>query len=198
MSLINMPSQRYCSPGLRALAKKGGRALLAACLASFILGGCVTVTGRPDGSSIEESRYDDAGIKTSITSQLLKQNAAKANDVNVHCFNGHVFLVGEADPDFRAAALAVAEEAEGVAHVTTHWFDAGTASTALDASIEREIAAGKVFEDDINTRRIAVDVWGGNVVLVGIVDKQKHIDRAVAKIKEIGEVKSVTSYLVLQ
>jgi len=162
------------------------------------LGGCVTFRGGVDIPDIEESRYDDAGIKTSITSRLMEQSPAKANDVNVHCFNGHVFLVGEADADFRALALATAEGAEGVAHVTTHWFATGTASTALDAGIEREIAAGKVFEEGISTRRVAVDVWGGHVVLTGIVRQQKYIDRAVSRIKEIDKVESVTSYLVLQ
>lgn len=165
---------------------------------AFVLGGCVTIMGRPDTPTIDSSRYDDAGIKTGITSHLLKKSASKANDVNVHCYNGHVFLVGEADPEFRAAALAIAEEAEGVVHVTTHWFASGTAATALDAGIEKEIAAGNVFGDGIDTRRVAVDVWGGNVVLTGIVRKQRHIDRAVEKIKAIDKVRSVTSYLVLQ
>lgn len=172
-------------------------ALLLALLTPLLLTGCATISGRPEPPDIEEARYDDAGIKTSITSQLLKNNAAKANDVNVHCFNGHVFLIGEADPDFRAEALDVAEEAEGVVHVTTHWFATGTASTANDAAIEREIDKSLMFTEDISTRRVAVDIWGGHVVLTGIMEKQEEIDRAVSKIKQIDQVKSVTSYLVI-
>lgn len=198
MNLINISRKGFLPLRHRAVIRFCGHFLTLMLLMAFALGGCVTIMGKPDTPHIEESRYDDAGIKTSITSLLLKNSAAKANDVNVHCFNGHVFLIGEADPEFRATALSIAEKTEGAVHVTTHWFATGTASTAMDASIEQEIAARKVFEDGISTRRVAVDVWGGHVVLTGIVGKQRHIDRAVAKIKEIDKVKSVTSYLVLQ
>ena len=160
-------------------------------------GGCATVSGRPAPPVIEEARYDDAGIKTAITSQLLKDNATKANDINVHCFNGHVFLIGEADQAFRELALREAEKTEGAVHVTTHWFQTGTASTLKDAAIEAEIDSSLLFTEDISTRRVAVDVWGGNVVLTGIVGKQTEIDKAVAKIKQLPGVKSVTSYLAI-
>lgn len=161
------------------------------------LGGCATVSGRPAPPHIEESRYDDAGIKTNITSQLLKASATKANDVNVQCFNGHVFLIGEAEQTFREKALREAEKAKGVVHVTTHWFPKGTASTLKDAAIEAAIDTSLLFSDDISTRRVAVDVWGGNVVLTGIVEKQTDINSAVEKIKAISGVKSVTSYLAI-
>lgn len=194
-----MKSEKRIFPFKGAADLMRGSVLALTVLVPFVfLGGCVTVSGRLDTPNIEESRYDDAEIKTAITSQLLRQNAAKANDINVHCFNGHVFLIGEADPDFRAKALDIAGKAEDVAHVTTHWFPTGTAATAIDAGIEREIASSQLFKDDISTRNVAVDVWGGHVVLTGIVGAQKSIDAAVTRIKEIDKVKSVTSYLVLQ
>lgn len=158
--------------------------------------GCVRVPPLlPGGMEAGESRYDDAGIKTSITSALLKKDAAKANDVSVQCFNGHVFLIGEADKDFRRIAQDEAEKPDGVVHVTTHWFPAGTASAAEDSSIETEIANSILFSEDVSTRRVGVDVWGGHVVLTGIVPSQAEISNAVAKIKKIKNVKSVTSYL---
>ena len=173
-----------------------GAALLLA-LTALGPGGCTTVSGRPAPPEVAESRYDDAGIKTAITSQLLKANATKANDINVHCFNGHVFLVGEADQTFRELALKEAEKAEGAVHVTTHWFPTGTASTLKDAAVEAEIETSLLFTEDISTRRVAVDVWGGNVVLTGLVAKQAEIDQAVAKIRQLPGVKSVTSYLAI-
>jgi len=172
-------------------------ALMLLLISLAAIGGCATVSGRPAPPHIEESRYDDAGIKTTITSQLLKADATKANDINVYCFNGHVFLIGEADQKFREKALREAEKTKGVVHVTTHWFPTGTASTLKDAAIEAAIDTSLLFTEDISTRRVAVDVWGGNVVLTGIVGKQAEIDKAIAKIKTISGVKSVTSYLAV-
>lgn len=187
-------------PGRRQLSVTRSTVLHAFIVLSLslaALGGCATISGRPAPPHIEESRYDDAGIKTNITSQLLKANATKANDINVHCFNGHVFLIGEADQTFREKALREAEKTKGVVHVTTHWFPTGTASTLKDAAVETAIDTSLLFTEDISTRRVAVDVWGGNVVLTGMVEKQAEIDKAVARLKGIPGVKSVTSYLAL-
>lgn len=175
------------------------QAILGAVLFLALLGsGCATFTDTPSVAEPgAENRYDDAGIKTDIASALLKTDAAKANDVNVHCYNGHVFLIGEADKEFRASALDIARKAQGVVHVTTHWFPIGTASTLLDAGIETDIDAKLFLSDDINARRVAIDVWGGHVVLTGLVAKQSEIDGAVASIRNVGQVKSVTSYLSL-
>ena len=163
-----------------------------------LLPGCAYFTRETTAEQIKnEQRYDDASIKTSIASDLLRADASKANDVNVHCFNGHVFLIGEADKDFRNTALEVARKAEGVVHVTTHWFPSGTASSAEDTAIESEIESKLLLTEDISARRLAVDVWGGHVVLTGLADKQSQVDNAVAKIKTIKQVRSVTSYLAL-
>jgi len=156
---------------------------------------CAFLSGKNVRSGPPESRYDDASIKTAISSALLRADAGKANDVNVHCFRGHVFLVGETDKAFAAQALEVASGSEGVVHVTTHWFAQGTADTVVDAAIEEEIEKRLLFSGDISTRRIDIDVWGGNVVLTGLAKSQQEIQSAVAAIKRMQTVKSVTSYL---
>jgi osmotically-inducible protein OsmY len=164
----------------------------------LFLPGCVFFTADPPVAGPDaERRYDDAGIKTDIASGLLKIDAAKANRVNVHCYDGHVFLIGEADKEFRAKALDFARKVEDVVHVTTHWFPPGTSSALRDAAIEAEIDGKLFFADDINARRVDIDVWGGHVVLTGLVGRQSEIDSAVAAIKKIQQVRSVTSYLSL-
>ena len=161
------------------------------------LTGCASLSGNLFSPDTHAARYDDAGIKTGIASALLKNDASKANDINVHCFNGHVFLVGEADKAFRATALATAQQTEGVIHVTTHWFPTGTASTLHDAAIEGEIDLSLLFAKENGPTTVDLDVWGGHVVLTGLADNQADIDRALAKIKKIAQVKSVTSYIEL-
>lgn len=171
-------------------------------LAAFVLvissfAGCASLSGGLFGPDAHAARYDDAGIKTSIASTLIKKDASKANDINVHCFNGHVFLVGEADKEFRATALATARQTEGVVHVTAHWFPTGTASTLKDAGIEGKIDLASLFTRENAPTTVDLDVWGGHVVLTGLADNQADIDRALAKIAKIPRVRSVTSYIEL-
>lgn len=162
------------------------------------LGGCVSLADVFDSEQERNlsSQYDDAGIKTGITSALLKESATKANDVEVHCFKGHVFLVGEADKEFRAFALNAARNTQGVVHVTTHWFPDGMASTADDAALEAAIAPKMGFLASSPSSQLAIDAWGGNIVLTGIVPSQTEINKAIAAAKGTAGVKSVTSYLV--
>ena len=174
--------------------------MLPFCLVLFFaltLGGCVSL-GDFFGSEQEHdlsTQYDDAGIKTGITSTLLKHSATKANDVDVHCFKGHVFLVGEADKDFRQFALDTARGATGVVHVTTHWFPTGTADTAGDAALEAAIAQKMGAAVASPASQVSIDVWGGNAILTGILPTQGEIDKAIATARDAKGVKSVTSYL---
>ena len=162
------------------------------------LGGCVSLAGVFDSEQERDlsSQYDDAGIKTGITSALLKESATRANDVDVHCFRGHVFLVGEADKEFRAFALDTARNTKGVVHVTTHWFPSGTASTADDAAIKAAVAQKVNSLAGAPSSQLAIDAWGGNIVLTGVVPTQAEINKAIAAAKGTSGVKSVTSYLV--
>lgn len=170
---------------------------LACILVLLSCGGCVSLTGSPSDPHIHAARYSDASIKTNIGSSLLNEDASKANDINVHCFNGHVFLVGEADKAFRATALAIAQKTTGVVNVTPHWFPSGTADTVEDASIEADIDLKFLFAKGEGQSAVDLDVWGGHVVLTGLAAKQADIDRATTAIKKIDHVKSVTSYVLV-
>lgn len=160
------------------------------------LAGCAVFSGGVSNESANLStQYDDAGIKTSIASALLKSDAGKANDVEVHCFRGHVFLVGEADPEFRRLALTTARQADGVVHVTSHWFPTGTASTDTDSIIETEIMRTVGATGASGSNQLSVDVWGGHVVLVGLMKDQRQIESVVNAARTVPGVKSVTNYL---
>lgn len=162
-----------------------------------LLSGCISLSGifqedRPIGS-----QYDDAGIRTTISMDLLKESPSQANNVNVYCYRGHVFLVGEADSGFRAFALEKARQVKGVVHVTTHWFPAGTGNSLEDSSLENTLRRKLDFAQSAPGAHVEVDVWDGHVVLTGLVRDQSQIDRSIAEVKKIKGVKSVTSYLAL-
>lgn len=169
--------------------------LCCAAVLSLVLlsGGCAVFSTPPP--SPEEGRYNDAEIKTDIVSTLLKKDPAKANDISVHSFDGHIFLVGEGDSEFREQAYSVARKTANVVHVTTHWFPFGTADPLRDAPIEAEIEATVLHSEKMNGRRAAVDAWGGHVVLTGIVATPQESSRIVENSKKVPHVKSVTSYL---
>jgi osmotically-inducible protein OsmY len=168
-------------------------------LAAVLLGGCVSLTSLLNAEEQNlSSQYDDAGIKTAITSALLTQNPTKANDVGVHCFRGHVFLVGEADAEFRRFAVASAREVEGVETVTPQWFPAGTADTAGDTAMEAAIAEQLRPLAASSLSQITVDVWGGHAVLLGILPDAQRISQALAVTRSTAGVKDVTSYLTTE
>jgi osmotically-inducible protein OsmY len=171
--------------------------LLLLCLPGLALpAGCVSLGGSQSKEEQMLSRqYDDAGIKTAVASALLSKNPTKANDVEVHCFRGNIFLVGEADPEFRRFALAAAREIKGVETVTSHWFPAGTAATAADTALKAAIAEKMRSLAISPLSQINIDVWGGQVVLTGILPDALGVSQALAAAKSAAGVKNVTSYL---
>ena len=174
-------------------------ALILCLLLAVLPGGCVSLSGffSEEDESLS-SQYDDAGIKTAITSALLTRNPTKANDVEVHCFRGQVFLVGEADPEFRRFAVASARETKGVETVTPHWFPAGTADTAADTALKAAIAENLRPLVSSAFSQVNIDVWGGHAVLTGILPDAQRIGQALAATRATAGVKTVISYLATQ
>ena len=159
------------------------------------LSGCFVIPSAVEDERPLSTQYDDAGTKTGIAATLLREDATKANGINVHCFEGHVFLVGEADKDFRAFAVKTAAGAEGVVHVTPHWFPNGTGSAISDTALETKVDAALLFTKNLPSTQVVVDVWGGHVVLTGLMKDQTDIQKAVSTVRGVEGVKSVTSYL---
>lgn len=161
---------------------------------SFILSGCVFHQAFKDGSL--SAQYSDAGIRSAVEGTLLRNNATLASTVEVYCFKGHVFLVGEAPENFRAFALVQAKTVNGVISVTPHWFPDGSGNTMKDAALAAEIDSKVLFDKNLSSSRMAAAVWGGHVLLMGVMNDKKSIDEAVDIARKEGGVKSVTSYLL--
>ena len=170
-------------------------ALCLSLLCCLAVSGCFIIPSVVEDERSLSTQYDDAGIKTDIAAALLKEDATKANGVNVHCFEGQVFLVGEADKNFRAFAIKTAAAVKGVAHVTPHWFAAGTGDTISDTALEAKIDGALLFTQDLPSAQVVVDVWGGHVVLSGMMKDQADISKTIAVTRGVSGVKSVTSYL---
>ncbi|MDR2123880.1 MAG: BON domain-containing protein [Desulfovibrio sp.] len=157
---------------------------------------CSVIQPAPRNIPREESRYDDADIRTELSSILLGMDPSAANGVGVYCFNGRVFLIGEADKEFRSRALEAARQVPGVKEVAPHWFPAGSGHADEDAAVAAAIEELPLFAGKVAGVRVAVDVRGGHVVLVGLAPAQADIDSLVREVKRVSHVKSVTSYIL--
>ncbi|MDR2161134.1 MAG: BON domain-containing protein [Desulfovibrio sp.] len=175
------------------------RVLVLSLLFLFPAAGCAFLSGPPGGEKTSfDYQYDDAGVKTAVASALLAENPSKANDVEVHSFRGHVFLVGEADADFRRFALDAAGRAAGVVSVTAHWFPAGSMDTSNDVLLEAALEERLRPLAETPGSRVDVDVWGGHAVLTGILPDAEHLARAEATARATPGIRDVTSYLAAE
>ena len=142
------------------------------------------------------TQYSDTEIEGGIKYALLQNDPARAANTNVYCFRGHVFLVGEANPAWSAFAENTARQQVGVRKVTTRWFPLGTSDSFNDSQIESAIDTNLLFASNVASTRVNVDVWGGHVVLLGIMENQGEIERAIRETRGNPGVKSVESYLM--
>lgn len=165
-------------------------------LALVCLTGCPAIPFIANDERSVSQQYSDKQIEGSIKTDLLAEHALKATDINVYSFRGHVYLIGQVDLAYRAFAERTARESEGVRVVTTHWFPEGTENSVSDAQIEAAIDTNLLFAKNVSSTQVNVDVWGGNVVLVGIMASQADIDRAITEARQVSGVKSVRSYLM--
>lgn len=171
------------------------------CLAGLLLvlaigsSGCVAIPRIANDERGLSEQYSDAAIITSIKSSLLTEDVGSVTGVRVYCFNGVVYLIGQVEQPLRDAAYRTAKETEGVREVVTHWYKPGTANTMNDTVIATNIDGELLFAKDVSSTQVSVEVYGGNVVLLGLMASQSDIDRAVRVAKSVPHVKSVTSYL---
>ena len=170
-----------------------------AVLALFVLlsQGCIVLgSGTPDDDTSHREYYTDDEVRLALTSSLEKHDAEKASAVEVYCFNSHIFLIGEADEDFRRIALTLARGMKGGKGVTPHWFEPGTGHRMRDASLAANIEGNLLFDKKISATRMAVSVVGGHVVLSGLMPNKKSEQAVIEVARGTRGAKSVTSYLV--
>ncbi len=164
-------------------------------MAMIVTGGCVKVKNAPVSSNPDGAYYDDATIKTAITTALLQETAAALGKVNVYSYKGHVFIVGEADDTFRRVCYTKASETAGVKNVTTHWFTPNS-QAGNDKALQESVIAKSGLGSAIASAKASVDVIGGHVVLTGVLPTSADVAGVLSAVKNIAGVKRVTSYIM--
>ena len=158
--------------------------------------GCATAYGVYDDKRLTDTIVDDKSIATSIKTSLLQEKFSDGWGTAVYCYYGNVFVVGEVPAHMQQKAVDIAQKQKGVRSVTTHWFSAQT-SDENDFLLATKLRTNLIGAKGVNNTRIDTEVNAGRVVLLGVVDNEKEMQRVINTTKATSGVKSVKSYMML-
>jgi hyperosmotically inducible periplasmic protein len=151
----------------------------------------------------------DAGITTSVKSQLLADDQVKARRIDVDTHNRVVTLTGEVrSAEEEKRALQIARSANGVTDVVNQLkvvpeaaptSGIGAASgAAADAGITAAVKSRLHADPKTAGLRIEVDTQNGVVTLNGKVNSETERSEAVKVARETTDVSSVTDNLTVR
>jgi hyperosmotically inducible protein len=144
------------------------------------------------------TQASDTEIESAVKASLLASPVPGTGGLNVWCRQGVVVLAGVVPPGSTAggAAVQIARATPGVVRVET-FFVSHRPSEASDLEIEAEIKAAFAADPNVMEERASVGVYGGHVILVGVVEDPGKIDEYVADAQSVPGVRSVRSYIQL-
>ena len=144
------------------------------------------------------TQASDTEVESAVKAGLLASPVPGTGSLTVWCRQGVVVLAGVVPPGSStgAAAVQVARGTPGVASVET-FFVADRPSETGDLEIEAEIKTAFAADPKVMEERASVGVYGGHVVLVGVVETPDRIDEYVADARSVSGVRSVRSYIQL-
>ena len=166
----------------------------------FALGltGCGTVISATYGAATDERSVGTQLTDTEIVAKIKKgflDSAKEALGLTVYCHQRLVVLAGVVeDPKVGERGVAIARAVEGVRQVETY-FVPGQPSRVSDFGIATKIKAKIVGDLDLRISQVDLDVFGGQVVLAGVVDRREKIDEVVRLARSVDGVVAVKSFL---
>lgn len=165
-----------------------------ACLFLFL---CMagTALAVADYDHVSPGRGSDTEIESSIKNCLADKDPQKARLVDVYSFKGHVFMVGEPDAAFGLWAERTAHYQKDTHFVTGHWFPAKTSDPNADPALKASVTS-KLSPIMRSPNRVEVEVWGHNVVLLGIVQTPEEIVQAEKLARSVPGIKTFRSYIM--
>ncbi|OPZ77163.1 MAG: outer membrane lipoprotein [Alphaproteobacteria bacterium ADurb.Bin438] len=180
---------------------------IAIILTMLMFSSCVPVIVGTVGSGVYNVTTDERDVGTqsndlttiaAVKSELVKKRISNLTKVKVYCYDGVVYLIGEASSEAVIEAETTASMVEGVKEIKTQWFPIGTTTNSIeDFAIGANVRGRLLFAQKVASNKLSYEVYGGNVVLLGVLSKQEEIDRAIDAVKEIVNVKDVISFLVV-
>ena len=169
--------------------------LLAGLGLACLLQGCAVYSTASDERLVDTMSSDKA-ISGVIKKDLMAERFADGWNISVHCFYGHVFLVGECPKEMRAKAVKIAKRDKRVRSVTTHWFSPRVAETN-NFVMATKLRSALIGTGNLNSTRIETEVNSDRVVLLGVANDSNERKTAVRAAREVNGVLTVTSYIML-
>ncbi len=138
----------------------------------------------------------DTAIEVQIKAALMTSPVKGTSGIDAHCRNGVVVLVGVVTPGSSAGreAVAIARRTSGVSRVETYFVNARPSWTK-DFEIKELIRAVFVADPVLISGRVDIDVYGGHVVLVGVVPSRAKVDKFIEDARSVSGVVAVTSFI---
>ena len=142
------------------------------------------------------TQASDTAIEAQIKAALMTSPVKGTSGIDVYCRNGVVVLVGVVVPGSSAGseAVKIARGTSGVRRVETYFVNARPSWTN-DFEIKESIRAHYVADPDLVSGRVDIAVYGGHVVLVGVVPSRAKVDRFIQDARSVKNVVSVTSFI---
>ena len=140
----------------------------------------------------------DTDIEARIKTALLASPVSGTGSLSVFCRQGVVVLTGVVPRGSTAGTVAVqtARETSGATRVETY-FVQYQPSELTDFEIKEKIKAALVTDPQVVESRVDVAVYGGHVVLVGVVGSRQKAQDFIEDARSVSGVVSVRSYIQL-
>ena len=170
------------------------------CLALLVMScGCTTLYNAAVDERNVRTIAGDTKIKAIILDAFIQDDIVKTFDIDIACYYGHVYLIGEYDAEKQKnRAVEIAGDIEGVKDVTTHLLKkkkGDPCGMTDNLAIKAKVKAKLIKDGDIWSTNVEVAVVQCNVVFVGVVGSSKEIEKIIAHAKSVGGVRSVKSFL---
>ncbi len=175
-------------------------------LLAVVLAGCnpyvaaVSLTAQAYGVATDMRSVSTQGADTAIEAQikaaLLASPVSGTAGISVYCRQGEVVLAGvlprRAPAGFEA--VKIARDTSGVRRVETFYVDAQPDMVG-DLALKTKIKTTLISDPRLISGQVDVGVYGGHVVLVGVVESWQKVEDFREEVRSVEGVMSVRSYI---
>ena len=144
-----------------------------------------------------EDMVSDKDLALRLKQELMHVRVKDGYFLNVHVFNGQVFLVGDPPQDFQEAAVRFAMQQEGVVSLDYCFFPHNSGNAFNDFLVSVSLRSNLVFEQGISSTWVETEVYASTAILLGVVPDNDAIEHIKAVAWNTQGVNNVISFLLL-
>jgi osmotically-inducible protein OsmY len=181
------------------------RLFLGLVLSAFLMGNAsgqnpLTILGRVVTTTMDARTKAEVSADTEIgagaSKRLLDDKRSEWAGVTVMVFAQHVVIAGAVKTEaVKKRVEELVRQDKRVRSLKNELLVGDTGSLARDIALETEINAGLTAAKGVSSVNMRWCATGGRVVLMGIAQSQQEASLAVAKVRGVKGVKSLTSHL---